>query len=180
MRTFIALEPSIDFQESLSKNLLSLKERYPHFRWMPKENLHITLVFLGEIDEKNLPAVFEAVEKACGLKEIHAVSGEIFTLPKGRPPNVMALGFSKGGEEISLLAEKIEKNLESCGVLTGKRKSFLPHITLARKKTEMRLKEAHSIIVKGVFGKVNVYESTLYSQGARYTVLKSFQLETAT
>jgi 2'-5' RNA ligase len=50
-------------------------------------------------------------------------------------------------------------------------------MTLARKRTEMRLKEEHSIAVKGVFGKMNVYESLLTKQGAKYTVLKSFPLE---
>ncbi|MDR0313468.1 MAG: RNA 2',3'-cyclic phosphodiesterase [Treponema sp.] len=179
MRIFIALEPEADFLENLSQNIMPLKEKYPHLRWVPEENLHITLVFLGETDKDALHKIFEAVKKACGHKAIYAVSGKTFTLPRGKAPNVLALGFGEGGEAIGKLAAAIEKNLAVCGILSDKdrRKHFLPHITLARKGAEMRVnKEDYSIIAKGVFRKVNVYESTLSSQGAIYTVLGSFPL----
>jgi 2'-5' RNA ligase len=179
MRIFVALEPDADFLDNLFQNLAPLKEKYPHLRWVPGENLHITLVFLGETDKIALPMVFEAVRKASGHREIYAVSGKTFTLPRAKAPNVLALGFGEGGEAISALASAIEKNLDACGILSDRdrRKHFLPHITLARKKEEMRLfKEDYTIITKGVFGKVNVYESTLARQGAIYTVLESFPL----
>jgi 2'-5' RNA ligase len=177
MRIFIALEPDAEFLENLSHNIMPLKEKYPHLRWTPEENLHITLVFLGETDKRALPLIFEAVKMAGG-REIPAVSGKVIALPR-KAPNVLALGFSEGGEAIGELALAIEKNLAVCGILSngdgGRR--FLPHITLARKGAGLRFnKENCSIIAKGVFGKVNVYQSILASQGARYTVLASYLL----
>jgi 2'-5' RNA ligase len=177
MRIFIALEPDAEFLENLSHNIMPLKEKYPHLRWTPEENLHITLVFLGETDKRDMPLIFEAVKMASG-HEIPAVSGKVFALPQ-KAPNVLALGFGEGGEAISELASAIRKNLAVCGILSDRdrRKHFLPHITLARKGAELRFsKENCSIIAKGVFGKMNVYQSILASQGARYTVLASYLL----
>ena len=181
MRTFIALEGGREFLESLLKALSPLKEKYPYFRWVPKENLYITLAFLGELDEGLLPLVKEAAEGVAGRGKISVTGGNLFTLPPRGDANVLALGFERGGEEIALLSEKLKKNLETRGIGLGgtERKRFLPHITLARKGREPILvsKEDKAISVKGVFSSLGVYKSELLPQGARYTVLAAYPLD---
>ena len=180
MRTFVALEAGREFLESLLQALSPLKEKYPYFRWVPKENLHITLAFLGEIDEAFLPLVKEAAKGAADCGKISVTGGKLFTLPPRGDANVLALGFESGGEEIALLAEKLKENLEIRGIMRGgtERKRFLPHITLARKgRAPIRIsKEDQAASVRGVFSSLGVYKSELLPQGARYTVLAAYPL----
>ena len=180
MRTFIALEPGQEFLEKLLTSLLPLKEKYPHFRWIPKESLHITLAFLGELDEGLLPLVKESTETSLGAGEINALGTRLFTLPPRRDANVLALGFEKGGDEITSLSDKIKKNLKNRGITLGgtERKTFIPHLTVARKGREplQLLKEEHVITVQGAFRFLGVYKSELLPQGPRYTALASYPL----
>jgi 2'-5' RNA ligase len=138
MRIFIALEPGDEFLESLIRFLLPIKDKYHRFRWVPKENLHITLAFLGELEERLLPLVNDSVDASLGSGKISVIGGKLFTLPHRGDANVLALGFLNGGEEIASLYGKIKKNLENQGIYPGgtERKNFLPHITVARKGRE--------------------------------------------
>ena len=178
MRLFIALEPGAEFLESLMQSLLPLKEKYPYFRWVPRENLHITLVFLGELDEGVLPQIKTAAEAASGCGEIAVTGGKLFTLPPRKDANVLALGFEKGGEEIASLAAGIKNSLRIHGITPGgtERGKFMSHITVARKGREpvRLLNEDTHIQVHGVFNAVKVYKSELLKTGARYTVLAAY------
>ena len=183
MRTFIALEPNREFLEHLLRLLSTLKEKYPNFRWVPKENLHITLAFLGELEEGLLPLVKEAAKESSLAGDniaINVISGKLFTLPPGSNANVLALSFEKGGEEIASLASCVRKNLDICGIpLQGERKGrFLPHLTVARKGQALLhlLKEDEKLNARGVFDAIGVYKSELLPQGACYTILASYPL----
>ena len=181
MRTFIALNPNEEFLDSLLRSLLPLKEKYPHLRWIQKENLHITLVFLGEIDKEQLPLVKTAAEAALGSGEINAMGSRLFTLPPRREANVLALGFEKGREEISSLAALIKERLKISGIFLGEneRKGFIPHITVARKGREhIRLLEDELTVpvVQGKLNNLRVYKSDLLPQGPLYSVLASYVL----
>lgn len=180
MRLFIALEPGDEFLESLLSGLLPLKERYPHLRWVPKENLHVTLAFLGELGEELLPLVKEASQSAAGSGEIMAACEKLFTLPPRRDANILALGFRRGGEEIASLAAMVKKNLRAHSISSGgmEKGNFLPHITLARKGREpiWLLNETPAFSAHGVFRTIKVYQSELLSSGARYTALAAYSL----
>ena len=180
MRIFIALKPGKEFLESLLSGLSPLKEKYPHFRWIPKENLHVTLVFLGELDEGLVPQIKEATEASINCGEIDVLGGRLFTLPKRKPANVLALNFEKGGEEIAALSGEIKKSLKIYKIpADGSNNSgFLSHITLARKGKEPLelLKEDNSIFVHGVFSSLGVYQSVLLPHGACYNLLAAFPL----
>ena len=51
MRLFLAIELPQQAQDSLDEHLAQLKKEYPYFSWVPKENFHITLQFLGEVED---------------------------------------------------------------------------------------------------------------------------------
>ena len=183
MRFFIALEPGRDLLESVLKNTALLREKYPGFRWMPPENLHITLAFLGETDAGLLPQIKQAAETAVkfsGQGVIHAGGGKLFTLPRGKTANVLALGFESGKERIASLAGNIRKNLEIRGIIIkGKDRNFTPHITLARKgRTVPRPGNEDSCIsFRGDIMSLGVYESRLSAGGAEYMQLAVYPLD---
>ena len=177
MRIFIALEFSGEFLESLLNSVLSLKEKYPGVRWIPKENLHITMAFLGDTDPALLPRVFEAAGFASGFPAIHAKCGKIFTLPRSNP-NVLAAGFDIGGDRMAVLAKTLGENLEKNGIIFDKKHgSFLPHITLARSKTGLKKENTPLIPAEGDIIRMTVFESRLAAQGAVYSALSSVPLK---
>jgi len=157
---------------------LPLREKYPGFRWLSKDMLHITTAFLGETDEKALPVIIEAVRAASVFPKIIGESGKLLTLPKNRPPNVLAIQIEKGGTVIAALAADTIRSLEVSGIIADeKRRDFLPHITLARGLTgNFSVKDEPPIVLECVFKNLNVYESKLSGQGARYSLLASFPL----
>lgn len=181
MRIFIALKPAEEFLERLQESTRVLREKYPNFRWIPKENLHITLVFLGEVDQTALLSLKEAVKTASEFREIHAAGGPYLFFPGRGSANALALGFNRGGDEITALSEELLKNLDKQGIHPGGtgKNGFSPHITLARKgKEPLRFMDnPPSISIEGLFNSLALYKSELYREGARYTILEQHQLE---
>ena len=180
MRIFIALELSGDFLENLLEKIEPLKIKYPYLRWIPVSNFHITLAFLGETDAGLLPDIFNAVKNAAETPSIHAGAGKLFTLPRGRSPNVLAMGFNEGSAEITSLAKSTMNNLRKFNIFIEER-SFIPHITLARKGRagpEINKQDFINISfpVHGEFNQVAVFESKLSSHGADYIALEEFTL----
>jgi len=55
MRLFFAVRVSDEIKKDIREALTSFPVRNPPWRWIPPENLHITLKFLGEVDEKDIP-----------------------------------------------------------------------------------------------------------------------------
>ena len=125
MRLFVG----IDLPWNLRERLTLLCGGVPGARWVPAENFHLTLRFIGEV------AAFEAEEvDAC----LAALRGRAFTL------TLAGVGtFCKGGRETALwagvernpalehLQSKVETALQRAG-LAPERRRFTPHVTLAR------------------------------------------------
>jgi 2'-5' RNA ligase len=125
MRLFVALE----LPWELRQRLALLATGIPGARWVPPENHHLTLRFIGEVPGYRADEIDQAL---AGLKA------------PGFPLVLSGIGtFTKGGRSISLwvgverspalehLQTKIETALQRCGVEPERRK-FQPHVTLAR------------------------------------------------
>ena len=171
---------------NLLESIAPVKEKYPYFRWIPEENLHITLAFLGEMDQRDLPQIIKAAENTAGHGIINAGGGKLFTLPKGRAANVLVFGFDKGTEKMQFLAAEIRKNLHERGILLSRDVPyFMPHITVARRNfradnkiNELRInKEDAQISAEGDIITLCVFESILSGRGASYNCLAAFPLD---
>ncbi len=128
MRLFIAVEFPVSIKDQLEDTIHSLREAFTEARFSRRENLHVTLAFLGEVPVGRLEAVTRAMD---------ACSGAPFRLKIGR------LGrFKRNGGDIlwrSIEAPKIlyqvQEELASNLLHAGFRledRSFKPHLTLAR------------------------------------------------
>lgn len=187
MRTFIALPLPLELVSAINTRLQPLRETYPDFRWIREENLHITLAFLGELDELGIAILNEAVN--CGIQKKHPISistGTIFTLPQGRPANVLALGIEQGKEAIVELATDMEKILTDLGKQKNypfrppEKRTFVPHITLARRgSAPLKLSpEERNIPIQaqGTIDTLIVFKSDLGRNGPVYTPLSVYPL----
>ena len=131
VRTFIALELS----EALKTGILNLTEelerRGVRASWPQAQTLHLTLKFLGDVEEALIPDVVKAVERAAFEVSPFALdSGSIGVFPSRGRPRIVWIGVQPV-DELYELQGAIEKQLSVLGFPREKR-PFTPHITIAR------------------------------------------------
>jgi RNA 2',3'-cyclic 3'-phosphodiesterase len=156
----------------------------PGARRVPREQLHLTLRFIGDADEP----VFQAIKK-----ELATVRGIPFSLtikgvghfPPKREPRVLWVGM-EGSGQLHDLQQRIEKSLSNAGIAADERR-FSPHITIARlRDTPLQnvssLEERHRGFTAGPFlvGEFYLYSSNLTREGAIHRREAEYRLEPAT
>ena len=176
MRAFIALEMPEEFVDDAA-SLARRLSRDVEGRFVPAQNYHLTLAFLGEIGEAKARDAMDAIDEAC--RTVGPVPIDVVGLG--------AFGKRAGGSglwlevakdpELMALAERLRAGLDARGVAFDRSSSFLPHVTLAR-----RAKLPSSALPQLVFPlpcearSVTLFRSYLEKDGARYKPLYTFEL----
>ena len=129
MRIFIALDIPAEFALRLTKYMERARALAPEARWARVEGLHVTLKFIGHVDD----AVVEQIKAA--LSSIKAAPFEVkFTgvgfFPNPNAARVFWAGVD-GGDALPRLASTIDAALEKLG-FARETKPYHPHLTLAR------------------------------------------------
>ncbi|MCS7180662.1 MAG: RNA 2',3'-cyclic phosphodiesterase [bacterium] len=181
MRVFIGIDLPVDIKENLKEiidKLKKIKEAKP----VKIENLHITLKFLGEVEEKNIDKIKGKLE-ICA-KEFESFDVEIKGIgvfPSEKKIRVMWVGTEDWGY-LKKLNSKIEEAMSDFGF--EKEKEFVSHVTIARFKSVPNLNFIKEIFEKYnefLFGKFKVdffhlYESKLMLEGPIYNIIAKFKL----
>ncbi|HEY7089488.1 MAG TPA: RNA 2',3'-cyclic phosphodiesterase [Tepidisphaeraceae bacterium] len=186
MRLFIAIELPLQVIEHLDKLCRALRSDAELvdsvLRFVALESAHLTLKFLGEVDDARLPEVKTALSTV-KIKPLRLSAVEMLYLPKKGPVHV--IGVRVGGEvdRLNLLHEQIERSCES---IQPKREDrvFLPHITLARwrpgpsssRLSGIRAKTLSHLFPGPAFEArgFRLIQSILGADGAKHTVLETF------
>ena len=174
MRAFIALELPEAFADevaALSRQLAAVCDG----RFVADENHHLTLAFLGEVDEAGARAAMNALEAACtGVGPVELAAEGLGTFGRGRATTLW-LGIRRS-EELDLLARRVREELAARG-LAYDEKDFLPHVTLARRARVPRGElEDLAFPLPDEARDVTLFRSILESDGARYKPLCSVEL----
>jgi len=184
VRTFIAIQISDTMRRNLANLIADLKNTSGAVRWVSPENLHLTLKFLGNVEEKKTEDIGQGVSNACKGSAPFAMSlKSLGAFPSTRRPRVVWVGVAKGKDDLISLNEKIETQLEQIGFEKEKRK-FSPHLTIGRLKREGRpgdLADRLSVEFDGgecEVERVCVMKSTLTPSGAIYEELQHTTLKT--
>ena len=144
MRTFIAIELSNEIKETLAQIESHLKYSNADVKWVESGNIHLTLKFLGEIDEKKseeVRAVLDSIAKTTAPFELSIKN--IGAFPEINYPRVIWVGLNKGVKESTELATKIDEALSKLGFAKESR-PFTTHLTIGRvrsAKNKQTLKE---------------------------------------
>ena len=176
MRLFVA----IALPDSVADGLVMLQGGIPGARWSTREQLHLTLRFIGEVDGRDAAAIDDALAaiRSPGFAlELKGV-GEF----GGRNPRALWAGVRDEGPVVHL-QRKIESAVQRAGIAAEERK-FSPHITLARLRGAPRDRvitflSAYALYASGPF-EVNgfvLYSSTLTPNGSLYRPERSYRLE---
>jgi 2'-5' RNA ligase len=180
-RVFAAIDISDEAREAIRSYIDDLRlgfERVPA-KWERPEKLHITVKFAGSIDEEQLAAFSEQIQKAgqsVAPFQIKIVSTGAFV--KRRGPSVLWLGtkvVSVGEDPFSSLAGRLHENIS--------KRPFRPHITIARIKDPKKVNDLIERHLASDFestpfhvDKLVIYESVLVPTGSVYSNLGSFRL----
>ena len=157
MRLFIASPVKFDDYTSIKEDFKDMIEG----KWVEEENLHLTWVFLGNVKNEN--PIIDKLKKISPLESEAGIEEMGYF---GRPPRVL---FAKTEEK--LLYSKAREFKEAGFDLYR----FKPHITLCRIKTihdykayKEKLKAYREKALGLILPEINLYESTLTSEGAEY------------
>ena len=165
MRLFIASPVILDDYDSIQEDFKDIIEG----KWVKEENLHLTWVFLG--DQRDAKTVINKLKKISPLED-HTSIKELGYF--GRPPRVF---FSKSEEKVLYHKAREFKN---AGFNLYR---FKPHITLCRIKTihnykayKEKLKDYRERSLGAILPSINLYESTLTTEGSEYTCKYTIEL----
>ena len=185
VRTFIA----IDLGKAIRDRLVALQENLAKtvagVKWVGPENLHITLLFLGEVDDRDLPAVCRAVEEVTQALPSFALSIEgAGCFPNTRRPRVLWVGAGAGTQEVVALHDALEPPLLALGCYRREERKYAPHVTLGRLKSEQAPAGLAQALTKHqtwkagdtVVNEVHVMSSELTPHGPTYAVLSRAKL----
>jgi 2'-5' RNA ligase len=144
----------------------------PHGRLVSRENLHVTLAFLGHRPEGELEAIVGALRAAA-----EAAEHPLFSLRGYRETrSVGMLTFDDEGGRAAALAQDLFARLEALGVYEPERRKWLPHVTVLRFRNRPRLRPELPGLEPFAPSDAAAYLSRLRPGGAQYEVLESVAL----
>jgi 2'-5' RNA ligase len=183
IRSFIAIDLPPKIQKRLknvSKQLQSRLESVP-VRWVPVENIHLTLKFLGDVSESNLEVLKDVLQTVVSGHQTFEISvGGLGAFPKAKRPRVIWIGV-EAPQDLSAVQHGIEAETTRLGYAPEKR-PFSPHLTLARISRNANSRDIRQVAEVlnsskvGYLGvariqAVQVYRSDLQPGGAVYSGL---------
>ena len=183
LRSFLAADLSPQARAQAVRVIEQLRKGVPRgVRWVPEENLHLTLKFLGGVEPERISRLIaEASSKLEGLAPFDVVLGGLGAFPNARRARVVWLGVRAGGAQLAQLARKLDTAAARIGV-ERERRPYRTHLTLGR------LRQPAPVALSGIpcpdglpfsVEEVVLYESRLSSAGAQYIPLARLRLRTA-
>jgi len=177
-RLFIAVELPDSVKHSLSR----LRTPITGAKWVPVEQLHLTLAFLGEVDETATGLLLAALS-AVKVPEFTLRFSEAGCFPNRSRPRMLWVGL-KQNPHLNSLAAQVRSAVLECGIPQEER-PFSPHITLARLKQPAGHEVAHFLnqphppaSSKFAVREFILYQSRLTTAGTVHSPLKAFSLMT--
>lgn len=183
IRTFIAAELTEPFREELADIQAGLAAKRFKIRWVKPENIHLTLVFLGDIHPRVLDGVNQAVtETARRFTPIHLSAGGLGVFPGIRRPRVVFLGLTGEIKPLRRLRASLSNALEKVSALDYRveKRPFKAHLTLGRVKGRIDSRKL-AAAMEGIqeipvapltIDTIHVFKSDLRPSYAIYTKLK--------
>ncbi|MFA5389090.1 MAG: RNA 2',3'-cyclic phosphodiesterase [Candidatus Omnitrophota bacterium] len=178
IRAFIALEIDEQTKQKILHLLDTLKKSGADAKWLTENQLHLTLKFLGNIEDNMTQKISGVLSDISGSARPFAINfSETGAFPDLEHPRVICLGIGKGAEHLEALNREIENSLEELGFKKEER-PFKPHLTLGRVRS---LKNLPNLIktIKGKekdlepidnvkIDKLTLFKSRLDPEGAVY------------
>jgi RNA 2',3'-cyclic 3'-phosphodiesterase len=179
-RIFVAVDLSAEARQRVSEYINDLKREFSDVRvgWEKSEKLHLTLKFLGAIDERTLTELEQGVRKTAAARHSFKLRiKDTGVFPNKKRARILWLGIEFEDESLSELKESLEQETERIGFEREKRR-FHPHLTIGRLRepqrstqlVEKHLEKKYEPVEFGV-SEIVIYESELQPTGSIYKVV---------
>ncbi|MDC0152308.1 RNA 2',3'-cyclic phosphodiesterase [Deltaproteobacteria bacterium] len=181
IRSFISLDLPLSLKHELSgyAKLIDGQDKRQKFSWLPPENYHLTLVFLGDVEFVKISALQLALERKMeSTKAVPLTISAITPFPFSRPR--IAAALVEHTAEILRLQSDVANCVRKCGI-TPERRRFVPHLTLGRLKPRVGKTvdfKVRNILLSGFADSVTLFQSELTQDGAIHTALAEIPLKT--
>ena len=183
-----------------------LKSSEADVKWVAAQNIHLTLKFLGEIDEIKLDKITRILEDtAKDKKPFYIRLSSLGAFPKINSPRIVWVGIDKGEKETKEIAKELEEKIVKIGIPKEDR-PFSSHITIGRTRSSRNQEELvrnlndlthnfgqenlalHKPLagqsanycggLEFIAAKITLFKSTLTPKGPIYEILKETSLKT--
>jgi 2'-5' RNA ligase len=178
VRAFFGLPVAEPQREELARFLATCAQAAPQFRWTPKENLHLTVRFIGSVERTLVEAVADSLAQSPpGAFDMEL--GDIGTFGRGRAARVVWLGLRAGTEEAIALAAQVEEECVRAGFAAESR-PYQAHLTLARARSRdgatLPNLPAMPAVKPWRADELVLYSSRLARTGAVYEAIRTLRL----
>jgi 2'-5' RNA ligase len=187
-RLFVAVTIPEAVKAKIEESQAELRGALPErgARWARREQFHLTLRFLGDVEAARVEPLSEALRAACrSFGALHLRAEGVGFFPNPRHPRVVWVGVRDEAEQLPRLQQAVESATEG-STTEEKEGRFAGHVTLARIKTIRRpeaeaLEKAAASMANRLFGQWTAYQielmrSELLPQGARHSTLAAIAL----
>ncbi len=182
IRSFLALPLPDEAVSAIGEFQRLLKRKNLKTRWVRPENIHITLKFLGDIDEDEIFEIEEKVSEAAQNFSAFSLRAQgVGFFPGAKNARIIWTGVLGDTNELFCLQKKIEERLES---FREAGKKFRSHATLGRIKGKIPKKEMAELLSGSrgfktplfICDKIILYRSDMKKDGPVYAPLKIWRL----
>ncbi len=184
-RTFIALELDDALQRHLSGAIHRMAQALPRLKWVDPAGIHLTLAFLGELNDEQLAEAMQASAIAAqNASPFRYRLTQLGAFGSSRQPRVLWMGVDEPTGKLARLHRNLNRELEQRGFTIDAR-PFSPHLTLARIKEALQpfeLQTLQRFLADAQLNApspyyhvhhLNVMKSELSRAGAKYTCLRA-------
>ena len=185
-RTFIGIDISEGIRDSAVALQEALAKTGAQVNWASPESMHVTLLFLGDVDDRELHAICRAVQEVAAREPPFAlaVSG-VGAFPNTRRPKIVWAGIAEGAEALKRLYDDLETRMLNLGCYRKEERGYTPHLTLGRVRGES---DGHALAGelakrtaweggRTTVEEVLVYSSEMDRDGPVYTVIGRGELK---
>ena len=181
LRLFVGIRVPTSELEWLAEQTEGLRRLWPDARWIPLDNQHVTLKFLGPTAADRLEAVGTIVATAArGVSPPTLTLAGLGAFPTRTRARVLWVGLDEQDGVLARLADDLATAFEALGY-AAERRPFRAHLTLARFKVPQRVSgylDDVAVADRPAFevSDLHLFRSLLHPRGARYEVVASFPL----
>ncbi len=137
VRLFAGVELPDAARAAIEAATQHLRPTLPGLRWVPPENLHLTLVFLGWVDPDQVDPIRAELEVAAApAASFRARLGAAGRFPDRGTARIVWFGFTSGAAELDDLAGRVRRGVAH---RVAEARPFRPHVTVARAKQPVRI-----------------------------------------
>ena len=184
IRTFIAIELPVEVKQAVRQIQNQLGKNIDGIRWVKHENIHLSVKFLGNVEENRISDIAAAVNNAVrDFSAMNLKTGHLGMFPNVKRPRILWLGIEGDALEFIRMSKNCELELEKLGYEKADRENK-PHITVGRIRSSNKqkslvniLKDIHIESIEFRADALKLMRSELNPNGAVYTTLQSVKID---